>query len=107
MVDKPVVLARYGTGGGAAFWVGCAAPCSSIRLGRISPADNDVSVSLRIGMTALTSAASPWKLTFLGGGPKLSGSLRVARGRELWSVAFKELVGSLPWPTHPAYPSLC
>ena len=105
-VDKPVVLARYGIGGGAGFSTACAALCSSTSSACMPSAGNNAPVPLRIGATALGTAAPPWKLTFLGGGPKVSGSFKDARGRDECSVALRELFGSLPWPTHPAYSSI-
>ena len=57
-VDKPVVLARYGTGGGAGFWTACAALWSST-CACISSAGKDAPNLLRSGVTAWDATAPP------------------------------------------------
>ena len=58
-VDKPVVLARYGIGGGAGFCAACAALCSSASFARISSTEIAAPIPLRSGVTALEVAAPP------------------------------------------------
>ena len=102
-VDKPVVLALYGTGGGAGF---CTACCSSASFARTSSAVNGAPSPLRSGVTEFGRAAPAWKLTFFGGGPKASGSFSEARGREVWLLGSRWVSVLLPWPTNPAW-NLC
>lgn len=86
-VFNPVRLALYGTGGPASFTFSPASvfsvPCTAPSADSTTVSDSGAPRPRRSGVIWFGRAAPPWKLTFLGGGPKDVGSFKVARGREM------------------------